>query len=131
MSGSYQKWIGVGNLGKDPEMRFMPDGTAVTSFSIAVDREFTRKTGEKVKETGWFRISVFGKRAEACNDFLKKGSKVLVEGTFTPDENGGPAIWTDKSGKPRANFEVMATDVKFLSPGGTGSPRKEQEPEFD
>jgi single-strand DNA-binding protein len=60
-------------------------------------------------------VSVWGKQAEPCNQYLTKGSRVLVEGTLVPDENGGPRIWTDKEGKPRASFEVRANTVQFLT----------------
>lgn len=85
----------VGNVGKDPEMRYTPSGQAVTSFSVATNRQYTGNNGEQVKETIWFRVSTWGKTAEVCNQYVKKGSKVLVEGRLTPDKNtGGPRIWT-------------------------------------
>ena len=102
----------VGNLGKNPEMRYTPSGQAVTNFSVASTREYSRSDGERVKETTWFRVSTWGKQAEACNQYLGKGSKVLVVGTLNPDEHGGPRIWGDP---PRASFEVTASTVRFLS----------------
>ena len=77
----------VGNLGKDPEMRYTPSGQAVTSFSVASNRKYTSSNGEQVNETIWFRISAWGKQAEICNQYLKKGSRVLVEGRLTPDKS--------------------------------------------
>ena len=76
----YHTIIIVGNLGKDPEMRYTPSGQAVTSFPVATNRQYTTGSGEQVKETIWFRISTWGKTAETCNQYLKKGSKVLIEG---------------------------------------------------
>jgi single-strand DNA-binding protein len=115
----YSKVIIVGNLGRDPEMRYTPSGAAVTSFSVATSHKYTSNNGEKVDETTWFRISAWGKQAETCNQYLKKGSKVLVEGRLTVDSaTGGPRIWTDKEGNPRASFEVSAATVRFLSSRG-------------
>lgn len=109
----------VGNLGKDPEMRYTPSGQAVTSFSVATSRSYTGQNGQVVKETIWFRVSAWAKLAETCNNFLHKGSKVLIEGRLTCDVNtGGPRIWTHKDGKPGASFEVYAITVRFLSPKG-------------
>jgi len=111
----YQKLVIVGRLGKDPEMRYMPDGTAVTSFSVATDRRWTdRSTGQPVQETTWFRVSVWGRQAESANQYLSKGRMVLVEGRLTPDANGGPRIWTGQDGTARASFELKADSVQFL-----------------
>ncbi len=126
----FQTIILAGNLGRDPEMRYTPSGQAVTSFSVATNRQYTNNNGETVKETMWFRISVWGKMAETCNQYLKKGSKVLVEGRLTADAaTGGPRIWTGQDGAPRASFEVNAQTVRFLSSrsegeggGGGGAP---------
>ena len=111
----------VGNLGKDPEMRYTPSGQAVTSFSVASNRKYTSSNGEQVNETIWFRISAWGKQAEICNQYLKKGSKVLVEGRLTPDKNtGGPRIWQKQDGSSGASFEVTAGTVRFLSTRSDG-----------
>lgn len=115
----FQTIILAGNLGRDPEMRYTPSGAAVTSFSVATNRQYTNNNGETIKETIWFRISVWGKMAETCNQYLKKGSKVLVEGRLTADSaTGGPRIWTGQDGSPRASFEVSAQTVRFLSSRG-------------
>lgn len=119
----YHTLIVVGNLGKDPEMRYTPSGQAVTSFSIASNRKYTSSNGEQVNETIWFRISAWGKQAEICNQYLKKGSRVLVEGRLTPDKNtGGPRIWQKQDGTSGASFEVNAQTVRFLSTRGDGEP---------
>jgi single-strand DNA-binding protein len=111
----YHTIIVVGNLGRDPEMRYTPTGTAVTNFSVATNRQYTAADGTQVKETIWFRVSAWGKQAETCNKYLKKGSKVLVEGRLTPDpKTGGPRIWQGKDG-PAASFEISANTVRFLS----------------
>ncbi len=112
----YHTIIIVGNVGKDPEMRFTPSGQAVTSFSVATNRQYTASNGEQVKETIWFRVSAWGKQAEICNQYLRKGSKVLIEGRLTPDKNtGGPRVWTRQDGGTGASFEVTASTVRFLS----------------
>lgn len=113
--------IVVGNLGKDPEMRFTPSGQAVCSFSVATSRQYSGANGEQVKETIWMRISTWGKTAEACNQYLKKGSKVLVEGRLTPDKaTGGPRIWTKSDGTSGASFEITASNVRFLDGANAG-----------
>lgn len=115
----YHTIIIAGNVGKDPEMRYTPSGQAVTSFSVATNRQYTTGNGEQVKETIWFRISTWGKTAEVCNQYVKKGSKVLVEGRLNPDKNtGGPRIWTKQDGSAGASFEVTASTVRFLSSRG-------------
>ncbi len=111
----YQRIVLVGNLGRDPEMRYTPNGTPVTSFSVATNRKYTASDGQMRDETLWFRISVWGKQAETCNQYLSKGQKVLIEGSLIGDENGGPRIWVGQDGKPRASFEVRAQTVRFLS----------------
>ena len=109
----------TGNLGKDPEMRYTPSGQAVTSFPVAVNESFTSSNGERVKRTIWFRVSAWGKQAETCNQYLKKGRMVLVEGRLTADPNtGGPRIWSAQDGQSRASFEITAQTVRFLSSCG-------------
>ena len=118
---SYHTVIITGNLGRDPEMRYTPSGQAVTNFSIAVNESYTNNNGERVKRTIWFRITAWGKQAEICNQYLKKGRMVLVEGRMTADPNsGGPRIWNGQDGQPRASFEVSAQTVRFLSSGRDG-----------
>ena len=112
----YQKIVIVGRLGRDPEMRYMPDGTGVTSFSVATDRRWNdRATGQPVQETTWFRVSVWGRQAEAANQYLSKGRMVLVEGRLHPDPaTGGPRTWTAQDGTVRASYEIRADSVQFL-----------------
>lgn len=112
----YQKVIVVGNLGGDPEMRYMPDGTAVTNFSVATNRRWNdQRTGQQVDETTWFRVSVWGRQAETTNQYLSKGRQVLVEGRMRPDpETGGPRIWTGQDGVSRASYEMIAESVRFM-----------------
>ncbi len=115
----YQKIVVVGNLGRDPEMRYLPSGQAVTSFSIATSNKFTGSDGQLVEETTWFRITAWGKQAETCNQYLKKGRLVLVEGRIKPDPStGGPRIWNRQDGTPGASYEVTAQTVRFLGRSG-------------
>lgn len=128
---SYHTTILVGNLGKEPEMRYTPSGQAVTSFSVAVSEQFTNSSGEKVKRTIWFRVSAWGKQAETCNQYLHKGSKVLVEGRLSADPaTGNPKTFTKQDGTTGANFEVTAQTVRFLSAKGEGEAHA-QEPVED
>jgi single-strand DNA-binding protein len=97
-------------------MRYSPNGQAVTSFSVATDRQYTDGDGQKVKETTWFRVSAWGKQAETTNQYLKKGSMVLVDGRLTCDpKTGGPRIWKRQDGTEGASFEISANTVRFLS----------------
>jgi len=117
-------------LGDDPSMRYTPNGTAVTNISVATSNQYTKKDGEKVNETTWFRVSVWGKSAEACNTYLKKGSKVLVVGRMTVDKaTGGPRVY-ESNGEYKSSFEVTASEVKFLSSraedGKPSNPKKDE-----
>lgn len=115
----YHTILIVGNLGRDPEMRYTPGGQAVTNFNVATNRQYTASDGTPVKETIWFRISAWGRNAEICNQYLRKGSKVLVEGRLIPDQaSGGPRVWTRQDGTPAASFEISANTVRFLSSRG-------------
>jgi single-strand DNA-binding protein len=112
----YHKVILVGNLGRDPEMRYTPSGAAVCNFSMATSERWTGQDGQPQERTLWWRISVFGKMGEACNTYLKKGSKVLVEGRMNADpKTGNPRIFTRQDGTAGTSFEVTAAAVKFLS----------------
>jgi single-strand DNA-binding protein len=126
---SYHTIIVVGRLGRDPEMRYTPSGQAVSSFSIATDRQYTGQDGTPVKETTWFRVSVWGKQAETVNQYLSKGKMVLVEGRLQVDpKTGGPRVYQRQDGTTGTSFEISASTVRFLSPrseggggGGAGS----------
>lgn len=117
----YQKLLIVGNLGRDPDMRFTETGKAVTSFSVAVNR------GDEVT---WFQVSAWERLAEVCNEYLSKGRRVLVEGRLKPGSDGGPRVWTGKDGVARASFDMVASSVQFLGGKGegpeTGQQRGEQ-----
>jgi single-strand DNA-binding protein len=114
----YHKLIIVGNLGRDPEMRYTDDGTPVASFSVAANRAWNRPDGSQGEETVWFRVTAWRRLAEVCGQYLQKGRQVLVEGRLKPGESGGPRVWTGDDGEARASYEVTAEAVKFL--GGRG-----------
>ncbi|MEI7988246.1 MAG: single-stranded DNA-binding protein [Chloroflexota bacterium] len=114
----YQKIIIVGNLGRDPEMRYMPNsGDPVTTFSVAVNEYAKDESGNRKDSTLWFRVSVFGKQAENANLYLKKGRRVLVEGKLSFDSaTGGPRVWQRQDGTNSSSFEIRASIFQILSP---------------
>jgi single-strand DNA-binding protein len=115
---SFQTTIIEGNLTKDPEKRFTPAGQAVTNFSVAVNHEYTGDNG-KVKEVSYFRVNVWGKQAENCYTYLKKGQGVIVEGRLLPDpETGSPRIYKKSDGSYGSSYEISASTVRFLSGKG-------------
>lgn len=121
----YAKIIIIGNLGRDPEIRYIPGGDPVTTFSVATSRKY----GEK-DETTWFRVAVWNKQAESCNQYLHKGSKVLVEGRLRPDESGNPTVFQRKDGSWGASYEVTAETVRFLSSRGESEQLTDEEYPF-
>ena len=103
----FHKLTIVGNLGNEPTMKYTTDGKAVTTFSVAASN--------RKDETVWFRVSAWDKQAETCNQYLHKGSKVLVEGALKADAQGNPRTYERKDGGWGASFEVVASSVRFLS----------------
>lgn len=116
----FQKLTVIGNLGNDPEMRYTPTGQQVTTFSVAASEKWTGQDNQLHERTVWFRATAWGKTAETCNTYLKKGSKVYIEGRLTADEKGSPRLFTRKDGTMGASFEVTVTTIKFLSPKNSG-----------
>jgi len=112
----FQQIIIIGNLGSDPEMRYMPDGTAVANFSVATNRRWTdRSSGQQKDETTWFRVSVWGRQAESVNQYLSKGRQVMVQGRIAPDpQTGSPRVFTRQDGTAGSSFEIRATTVQFI-----------------
>lgn len=98
----------IGNVGTDPEMRFTPNGNAVTSFRIATNRVYTTSEGERKQETEWFTVVTWRKLAESCNQFLTKGQRVYVEGSLRT------RMWEGQDGQRRSRVEVVANRVLFL-----------------
>lgn len=127
----YSKIVIVGYLGRDPELRYLPDGTAVGDMSVAVSDKYKNKAGQMVERTTWFKVSVWGAQAENVHQYLSKGRPVLVEGTLQADDSGNPRIWTDKNGNARASFEVKAHAVKFLPSGGGNGAGAQQDDDDD
>ena len=109
----YHKITALGYLGMNPEIKFTPQGKAVTNFSLAVSDGF----GDK-KKTIWFRVTVWGKQAESCNEHLTKGRGAVVEGRLQADDKGNPKTFERKDGTTGSSFEITATDVRFLPSGG-------------
>jgi single-strand DNA-binding protein len=100
----------IGNLGRDPEMNYTPNGTAIAKFSLAVNRVTKSATGERQEETEWFNIVAWQQLAERCSTYLKKGQKVFIEGRLSTRK------YTDKNGVERTAVEVIASDMEFLTP---------------
>jgi len=105
---SVNKVILVGRLGRDPETRYTGGGQAVCNFSLATDETFKDRNGERQKRTEWHRISVWGKLAEICQQYLKKGSQIYVEGRIQSRE------WQDKEGQKRTSHDIVANVMRML-----------------
>ena len=115
------KIIVIGHLGRDPEMRYTPNGQGVTSFSIASSRRYTTSGGETREETEWFNVSAWGRLAETCNQFLSKGRQVYVEGRLRSRSYEG------RDGQTRFVNEIKGPDVQFL---GGGNQMGEERPAY-
>jgi len=117
---SFNKIILVGNLGRDPELRYTPQGTPVCSFSMATNEKRKDKSGEMQDQTTWFRVTLWGRQAETASQYLTKGRPVYIEGRLRVEE------WTDRDGKPRHTLEVHATDMQFIGSGRGEEPPMEK-----
>lgn len=118
---SFNKIVIVGYLGKDVETRYLIDGTAVASFSVATTEKY-KKDGEWQEKTLWFKVNVWGKQGEACAQYLAKGAQVFIDGRLSQSE------YTDRDGNTRTSLEVRANDVQFLDrkPQGDGQAAQSQ-----
>ncbi len=116
MPASLNRVFLIGNLTRDPELRYLPSGQAVTTFTVAVNRVYTAGTGERKEDTSFIRVVVWARRAEVCNEFLRKGSPVFVEGRLQSRS------WEAQDGTKRSSIEVVANNVQFL-----GRPGRERE----
>lgn len=105
---SFHKIIIIGNLGRDPELRYTPQGTPVCNFTVATNEKWRDSAGETQERTTWFRVAVWGKLAETANQYLTKGRQVYVEGRLSVRE------YTDRDGVLRTSLEVNASDLRFL-----------------
>lgn len=112
---SYAKITLIGNLGRDPELRYTPSGQAVTNFNMATTEKWQGQDGQLQERTTWWKVSVFGKQAETVNQHLKKGSKVYVEGRMISDpKTGGPRTYEKQDKTIGTSFELTAQTIKFL-----------------
>ena len=120
------KMLLIGNVGRDPEMRYTPSGSAMTTFSVAVNRRYTPPNGEPQEETEWFRIVAWNRLAETCNTYVTRGMKVYVEGRLKSDS------WVGQDGQTRFTNDIIASTVTFLNRpqggGGYGAPPPGGEP---
>ncbi|MFH1727766.1 MAG: single-stranded DNA-binding protein [Pseudomonadota bacterium] len=105
---SLNKILIMGNLGQDPEIRYLSDGKAVASFSVAANETWINKEGKKEEHTEWFKIKVWGKQGENCAEYLSKGRPVFIEGKVRTNQ------WDDKDGNKRYTTEIIASTVQFL-----------------
>lgn len=141
---SFNKIVVVGYLGRDAEIRYLPDGTAVSNFSVATTEKRKDRSGESQETTTWFRVNLWGKQADALNQYLTKGRQVYVEGKLSQQE------YTDRDGNRRTSLDIRASDVQLLGsrsdeshsggssfssparPSGSSAPQTEgDEPESD
>jgi single-strand DNA-binding protein len=105
----------IGNLGRDPEMRYTPSGKPVANFTVAVSRIGRDAQGERTEETEWFRVTAWDRLAETCNEYLKKGMKVYVEGRLQTRK------YTDREGQERTSVEIVANEMMMLDSRGQQS----------
>lgn len=120
MAASLNKVLLIGNLTRDPELRYIPSGTAVATFTIAINRVYTSQAGEKKEEVSFIRIVVWGRRAEVCGEYLSKGSPVFIEGRLQSRS------WEGQDGQKRSTTEVIADNVQFLRGAGPAGKKGDQ-----
>ena len=113
----------IGNLGRDPELRYTQSGQAVANFTLATNEQWTNRNGEREERTEWHRIVVWGRQAEICGEYLSKGRQVYVEGRLQTRE------WEDRDGNKRNTTEVSANKVLMLGPRGEASAEVTESPE--
>lgn len=116
---SLNKVMLIGNLTRDPELRYIPSGSAVTSFTVAMNRVYKLQTGEKKEEVSFIRVVVWGRLAEVCGEYLKKGVPVFVEGRLQSRS------WDAPDGQKRSTVEVIAVNIQFLRGGSAQGKEKE------
>src|SRR6187551_1708766 len=131
---SLNKCLIIGNLGRDPEMRYTPSGQAVTQFTVAVNRNYKDSQGERQEETEWFRVVAWGQQSEFSAEYLRKGAKVYVEGRIQTRQ------WEGQDGQKRYTTELVANTIQNLErrpredsgfggdPGGSQEPRPQRQP---
>lgn len=115
---AYQKLIIVGNLGRDPELKYLGDGTAVCNLSVATNRTWNDSAGQKQTETTWFRVTCWRKQAEIAAQYLTKGRQVMIEGRLKPDATGNPTVYQKNDGTSGASFEVVCERLVLIGSRG-------------
>lgn len=120
---AFNKILLFGHLGRDPELRYTPQGTPVCSFTMATNERRRDKSGEFQDQTTWFRVTLWGRQAETASQYLTKGRPVYIEGRLRIEE------WTDRDGKQRYTLEVNATDMQFIGGRGDDAPAGGPRPE--
>lgn len=119
---SFNKIILVGYLGRDPELRYTPQGTAICKFSIATSEKRKHNDGEAEESTTWFRCTAWGRQGELAQEYLSKGSQAYVEGQLREEK------YTDREGQTRSSLEVNVREIYFLSTRGEQSQKEDEEP---
>ncbi len=115
MAGGVNKVILIGNLGSDPEVRYLDGGSVVARFNIATSESYTNKNGEKIEQTEWHRIELWNALAKVAEKYLRKGNQVYVEGKIRTEN------WTDKEGNARTGISILANSMTMLGSSGSGS----------
>lgn len=115
---SLNKMTIIGNLGADPEVRYLDGGAVVTTFNVATTEKYTNRNGEKVEQTEWFRVELWNEQAKVAEKYLKKGNSVYVEGRLRTE------LWTDKEGKERTSLRVRANTMQLLSSPNADRPEE-------
>ncbi|GAB2529503.1 single-stranded DNA-binding protein [Spirosoma aerophilum] len=119
---SLNKMTIIGNLGADPEVRYLDGGAVVATFNVATTEKYTNRNGEKVEQTEWFRVELWNEQAKVAEKYLKKGNSVYVEGRLRTE------LWTDKEGKERTSLRVRATTMQLL---GSPNDNRQEEPSYE
>lgn len=119
---SLNKMTIIGNLGADPEVRYLDGGAVVATFNVATTEKYTNRNGEKVEQTEWFRVELWNEQAKVAEKYLKKGNSVYVEGRLRTE------LWTDKEGKERTSLRVRANTMQLL---GTPNDGRQDEPSYE
>lgn len=121
MATSLNKVMIIGNVGRDPEIRYTPDGKPQAKFSVAVSRVWTNQNGERKEETEWFNVVAWDKLAEICGNYITKGQKVYVEGRLQT------RVWEGQDGQKHKTVDLVARDVVFMSPRKAVAPEEIEE----
>jgi len=119
---SLNKMTIIGNLGADPEVRYLDGGAVVATFNVATTEKYTNRNGEKVEQTEWFRVELWNEQAKVAEKYLKKGNSVYVEGRLRTE------LWTDKEGKERTSLRVRANTMQLL---GNPNDGRQDEPSYE